>query len=497
MSSADGNRLASLLLDEPADVDLLSFDAVAGTVVDALLDDTLDPIALGLTGSWGSGKTTILRLISEELQRRATNTSKALVISTDPWRYDPQVGAKESLIGEVLEALSKELDKTKGAAGEAKKLLKSLTTRVDWTKAFTIAAKASITLQLPSIDQVLSLLKPPTDGDTDSVASLSDFRTQFAKVLADKEFKHISTVVVLVDDLDRCLPETVIETLEAIRLFLSVPKMSFVIAADEDRIAEAISRRFGGDTPTPRLPGGGEAESPSRLYLHKIVQTSVPVPAMSDFDTHVFLTLLQIQSRLTPEEFTTLVSKVVEARKAGMNVDEIDGLSGVDFSEEVTFAARLKPILHEKTRGNPRRIKRFLNDLAVRLSIASRRGIELEPAKIAKLMILEIYSPADFTLLLQWVAENQLRERLSALEAQTGHGEDDSPAVQQPQRPRARTKPRRWLAALRHRMARNTYRRSSCFAGAASHLPSRRPILSPTSCSRPRLPMMHILRLRA
>jgi hypothetical protein len=62
----------SLWSDDPSSLDLLSFDAVAQTVVDALLDEALDPVALGLSGSWGSGKTTVLGLIGKELNWRTT-----------------------------------------------------------------------------------------------------------------------------------------------------------------------------------------------------------------------------------------------------------------------------------------------------------------------------------------------------------------------------------------------------------------------------------------
>lgn len=48
----DGPR-ARTLVERSAGVDLLSFDAVAGTVADALLDEALAPVALGLSGSWG------------------------------------------------------------------------------------------------------------------------------------------------------------------------------------------------------------------------------------------------------------------------------------------------------------------------------------------------------------------------------------------------------------------------------------------------------------
>jgi predicted KAP-like P-loop ATPase len=94
--------------DEPSRVDLLSFDAIAETVVQAVLDDALDPVALGLTGSWGSGKTTVLNLVNTLLHERNQDGQRVLVVASDPWRYDPVNGAKESLISEVLSALGSE-----------------------------------------------------------------------------------------------------------------------------------------------------------------------------------------------------------------------------------------------------------------------------------------------------------------------------------------------------------------------------------------------------
>src|SRR5260370_2784038 len=155
---------SGLWSDEPTKDDLLSFDAVAGTVVDAVLDDALDPLAIGVSGAWGSGKTTILRLIEADLAARAVpEGQQVLVVPTDPWRYDPSVGAKETLIGEVLGALSTQIKETEGAAGKALALLRKLKKRVDWTKAIQVAAMASLALQLPSADVLTSLIK--TDGD--------------------------------------------------------------------------------------------------------------------------------------------------------------------------------------------------------------------------------------------------------------------------------------------------------------------------------------------
>lgn len=401
--------------DDPADIDLLAFSAIASTVVDALLDDALDPLALGLSGSWGSGKTTVLRLIAQELKATASADAAILVVSSDPWRYDPAMGVKETLIVEVLDCLKSHLKASKdGKAEEALAALTKLAKRVDWARAIRIAAKGAIAFQLPSVDDLVQLFKAPDSGDG-APPGLESFREEFETLMGSKEMAHVRRVVVLVDDLDRCLDETVIETLEAIRLFLAVPKMSFVIAADEQRVADAIRTRFAEQTPSADAP-----EEPATLYLHKIVQTTVPIPALSRFDTEAYLILLQILGQLGDTERTACIDRCGELRLTTGELDELAGVAGRDISSELLFAARLTPILYEKLRGNPRRIKRFLNDLNVRQSIATRRGIKLDPEIVAKLMVLELLLPEAFRQVLDWLAKNELRDQMAALESAAG-----------------------------------------------------------------------------
>lgn len=407
----------SLWSDDPAQIDLLSFDAVAQTVADALLDEALDPVALGLSGSWGSGKTTVLGLVGQELDRRKTETQKVLVIPTDPWRYDPTTGAKESLIAEVLAALATEISKSETKTDKAKKLLARLGRRIDWAKAIKLAATSSLTLQIPDFDKLVELVKPK-EGDEDSVRGLEEFRKEFAQLIGSDDLKHISAVVVLVDDLDRCLPETVIESLEAMRLFLAVPKMSFVIAADEDRVADAIRTRFRA-TGRPEESDDDE-QDPATLYLHKIVQTTIPLPALSHFDTQAYLLLLQLEATATAPQLATLVDRCAQVRREGGSVDDIGEIAGLAMDDELAFATRLTPLLYEKLGGNPRYIKRFLNDLHVRQSVALRRGISLDAAVVAKLMTLEALMKPEFKLLLGWFAKGEMRDQLGRLEDEAG-----------------------------------------------------------------------------
>src|SRR5660397_114055 len=72
------------------------------------------------------------------------------------------------------------------------------------------------------------------------------FREDFKELLEEAEIERL---VVLIDDLDRCLPPTIIQTLEAIKLFLSVGNVAFVIGADERLVHYAVRERF------PELPG--------------------------------------------------------------------------------------------------------------------------------------------------------------------------------------------------------------------------------------------------
>lgn len=408
--------------DEPSAVDLLAFAAVAETVVDAILDDALDPVALGVSGAWGSGKTTVLRLVEIAVSGPPKEgEGKVLAVPTDPWRYDPTVGAKESLIAGVLDALQKEIIDTRGPTAEALGLLRRLARRVDWAKAIKVAAKASLAFQLPSLDDITDLVRTEPEGDAESEPrGLEAFREEFSTLMASEDLGHVRRVVVLVDDLDRCLPDTVVETLETIRLFLAVPKMAFVIAADEERVAEAIRQRYPGGS-------GEDPEEPAKLYLHKIVQTTIPLPSLSRFDTEAYLLLLQLGNRVDPKQLEAFVDQCGALRLRSAALDDLPGVDGVSIADELTFAARLTPLLYEKLRGNPRRIKRFLNDLRVRQAIAKRRGIALAPDVVAKLMVLELLLGDEFTKVLDWLATGNLRAEMQGLEVAAGRATTDDP----------------------------------------------------------------------
>ncbi|HGP5703694.1 TPA: P-loop NTPase fold protein, partial [Vibrio cholerae O1] len=132
-----------------------------------------------------------------------------------------------------------------------------------------------------AIDEVKAVLKP---GETKNVPEeVEAFRKAFDQLLKDAGIKQL---IVLIDDLDRCLPDTAIETLEAIRLFVFTARTAFVVAADEAMIEYAVRKHF------PDLPDSTGPRDYARNYLEKLIQVPFRIPALGETETRIYVTLL-------------------------------------------------------------------------------------------------------------------------------------------------------------------------------------------------------------
>lgn len=414
MVSGNGVAHAGMPLrdDNPSKVDLLGFEDVVDIVESIVTRADLDPVTVGINAPWGGGKTTVLQLLKRRLDAR----EDIFCLLVSPWEYDNKTDPTTALIDEVLGGLEAKLeeaktfgDKVKGALKES---LKKLRRRVNFAKAVKLAATSALTVTLPGAGALIDLFDTDKRSDDDDVPAdptLQGFRKQFAEVMESEDLRPLERVVVLVDDLDRSLPDTVVEILEAIKLFLSVKKMAFVIAADEENVANAIGRR---------LATTGQPIT-SRLYLEKIVQVPVRIPALSKDQTEEYLALLMLADL---ERIGDAVIKVKESRpaKPGRLVQRLDDALPADRRAEVQLAEALTPMLHRYTVGNPRRLKRFLNAYWLRMSFASARGVDLQPDALAKLMLAELYMPDLFGQLLAWLAAGVLADKVAEIEGGTG-----------------------------------------------------------------------------
>lgn len=393
--------------DNPSGVDLLGFEDVVDVVEEIVLRRDLDPVTIGVNAPWGGGKTTVLHLLKDRLGGR----EDVLCLLVSPWEYDNKTDPTTALIDEVLGGLASELAKNETRWDHVKDVVTRLRRRVKFAKAMKLAASTALTATLPGVSNLIDLFDE--DAEDDNVPAdptLQGFRHQFAELMQDPKIEPLNRVVVLVDDLDRSLPDTVVETLEAIKLFLSVKRMAFVIAADEDNVANAIGRR---------LATTGQPIT-ARLYMEKIVQVPVRVPALTREQTEEYLALLMLADI---DHIDDAVAKIKDTRPSECErlIERLGDSLPEDRRDDPILAQRLTPLLHRQTTGNPRRLKRFLNAYWLRTSFASARGISLRPDTLAKLMVAELHYPELFGQMLAWLAAGNVGDKVAEIEG--GEGE--------------------------------------------------------------------------
>lgn len=381
-----------ILDDNPADLDLLGFDAVVTPIVEAICREDVRPLTIGLRGGWGTGKSTLLRLVRESI----SHDSAFFVVAIDPWEFEDAEHLRSTLIEMVLTEIRDQIQDDPDLLTKCRRLLG----RVRFGKIATSALKGIATMPLDGGWGMLGQLVKGMTGDVDSFvappdeevlpATMHGFRSEFADLISSvNEKKGVIKVVVLVDDLDRCLPDAVVESLEAIKLFLSVDRMVFVLAADESMVRSAIASSIGGTGRTAMF---------ADQYLEKIVQLSLSIPALTRDDAVTYATLL-LASELQGQ-YEALRAHCA-GRRAANELPLLEAAPHDDATRALEALARqVCAGLSADAALNPRRIKRFLNGFAVRQSIASARGIVLSPGVTAKLMLLEEnFLTPDFRIL--------------------------------------------------------------------------------------------------
>ncbi|WP_244257441.1 KAP family P-loop NTPase fold protein [Kitasatospora cineracea] len=364
--------------DNPTMVDLLGFTPIVDTVVAALNAPALDPVTIGVQSPWGGGKSTVLRILEGKLRQQPGTT----VVRLDPWEFDDQFDVRGTVIAEVLQHLLSTYGK------EHEDLDTKVTTLLDRIGSSRVAASLSQGKLVAQSKELIEALTPKSKKDTKSLAG---FREAFAELI--DSIVGLKRLVVLVDDLDRCLPDAVMASLEAIKLFLSVKKVAFVLAADQEMVRESIAAS---------LDATGRGERFATRYLEKIVQVPLSLPRVGTDEAATYITLL-LSAGLCPEpaNYEALVQHAQRRRALGLSpvLSDLTGLPWAPDPDTIGLASRLASGMAAHRAGSPRSIKRFLNAFSLRSKIAEGQGITIEPAVIAKLMLLEDSHAKDFEVL--------------------------------------------------------------------------------------------------
>ena len=385
-----------------------------------------------------------MKLAQKKIEEKNTeigdekDSIKTLCIEFNGWLFEGYEDTKTSLCGVILDALADEKRFSKEITDYAKTLIKkidfnkilgkSIKYGLDFFLTGGIGALTDLTLssvlstiktnvsevQAKDLEEILNKFKK----DDKTRTEIKNFREEFKQLL---QKSNVENVVVFIDELDRCLPDTVLEVFEAMRLFLFVEGMSFVIGADERLIQYSIKSKYK-EVPGNNLDIGKE-------YLEKVIQYPLYIPQLTRAEVNQYLACLLLRETLTENQFKEILSIIYTlAPNQDFSMEQISD-KAPDIAEsckkDMALARQISSVLAPSINGNPRQCKRFLNTLYMRLKLAKARNVALDKNILAKLMLAEYFNPEFFKA----VTKPENRELFKAFEKGEELNDDNPFAV--------------------------------------------------------------------
>lgn len=459
--------------DNETNIDLLGFAVHKDLIKQVVTDQALMPVTVGVFGDWGGGKSSILRMLQQDL-----NVEEDIAcLYFNGWTFEGYDDAKAALISSILVQLGEH----KHLGPKLRNKIVSLLKRVNYMrfgpliKRATpwISATATIAgAHVAGIDPQLAAAAAPTvaamtatiqsvrdfghepkepakhtdepidwqdllDKDTTAPGPLDlrTFRQDFERLLKETSLKAL---IVLIDDLDRCSPDRLIENLEAIKLFLAVPHTAFVIAADERIVRHAISHRYDAHRIHDEQSTAREPYNFVTDYLEKLIQVPYHLPRLSPSEIESYITLLFCQLALKEEgQFEKIHKYCTEQRAKNLYLTIDAGAVGAalnsqlpeQLDQRLQWTSAITPALTEGIKGNPRQVKRLLNALLLRKQLAEVAKLAIRDDVLVKLMLLEYTYPKLFDQLYVWQAQAEGHPpQITQLE-EAAHASKDTPSI--------------------------------------------------------------------
>lgn len=382
--------------------DLLGYRFHAKLLKDIVLDDNMLPTSIGIFGNWGYGKSSLMLLMQKEVdieiakQKVAGKEWRVLQVRFNGWQYENYESTKYSLIQVLLDSVESYLSADKGFFEKMDELLR----RINLLKVGVLLFKkyawsqipSEIKNHLPSSDELkkcidvdnIDKFRAEFVNDRTSLF-VTSFRKLFESIIKDAQFK---SVIVYIDDLDRCSSERMIDCIEAIKLFLNVDHTAFVLGADERMVELAIKEHYSVQDRNKSV-----IYSPFSDYLEKLIQIPYRLPKLSFGEQATYIMFLLLKSKY-PNYFDGVLAKYYEFKdkepfKVYTYKQFKQDLNGRNIPD-VEKLLEIVPMMNRFLNGTPRQLKRFLNTFDLRLrmvKVASMR--EINEIILAKLMLLE------------------------------------------------------------------------------------------------------------
>lgn len=354
----------TILSDRPSESvgeDLLGMESRLSAVLDILRHKlTKCPIAVAIYGDWGTGKTSAMHWLKSQLetwnkldiQTRGSHP-RVYPIWFDPWKYHTREDVWRGIISEVILSLfdAKNLDRQdfvprmkeaarKFGAFLGKGFLHALSNTELSLKAEAGVPGIAGGSELKFSGEMFREIYEEFDrANHPEKAYLNQFEDAL-KSWVESFLKNDARISLFIDDLDRCLPEVTLEVLEAIKLYLNIPQIIFVVGLDRSVVDSVVVKHY-------ELHGLGKEKA--EKYLDKIFQVEV---------------------QISPSQ-----TQMTDFHKK--QIKHLDESTGGYWGKTLAHEHRiiLEEGVSELAKGNPRELKRLLNSALLRGRAAADNAI--------------------------------------------------------------------------------------------------------------------------
>lgn len=210
-------------------------------------------LTIGLYGEWGSGKTSLLNMVFENVERIDDGV---VVLRFNPWLCsDPK-----QLVTQFFKQMATAIKLKKRAADKAWELIDQYADILGATSVIPVAGEI-----VAAFTKVLT--KKAEEETKERTNDLQESKNQIIEKLKDEKMK----IIVSIDDIDRLSEEEIVAVFQLVKSLADFPNTIYVLAFDYDVVVRALGKVQHGD---------------GKEYLEKIVQVPFEIPAPNIDDIH-------------------------------------------------------------------------------------------------------------------------------------------------------------------------------------------------------------------
>lgn len=331
-------------------LDLLNREEFVGNVIKIVnqLSDIKRGCCFAIEGGWGVGKTFVIEEIEEQLkvlQSEETNSDRYFVFHYNCWQHDyydePAVAIISAMLASIKEdeaLLSKDIDNTMKAGYEfAKEKFKEIA---------GLYIKNKIGINLISlvdaiIDDANEIEKAENEFD-----EMFNFSQTIEKVR--KKFQEIAeerTIVLFVDELDRCIPQYAIKVLERLHhIFYGLDNVVVIMAIDREQLEHSVKEMFG-DTSSIDV----------ERYLKKFIDFSVVLDNGTINESYwekykIYFENFVIENEQDAEEITNILSKLfatIDIRRQEKLIEKANMVHSLVCNEKLDISVLVFEVMYE------------------------------------------------------------------------------------------------------------------------------------------------------